>query len=118
MSQPVDEINSSVSKTSGDNSKRICNNNIREISESKVPWPVIIVGIVGIIILLYIAIGPYINSNKRMFGITLILLWTLIWCLLLWVLWNEEYYSMAWWMMIIPIFTIVIFFVLVIFLIN
>ena len=83
-----------------------------------VPWPIIIVGIIGIIIIIYIGIGPNITSNKRIFGITLLILWTLIWCLLLWVLWNENYYVLTWWLMIIPIITIIVFFVVIIFLIN
>lgn len=83
-----------------------------------VPWPVIIVAIIGIIIILYIAIGPYISNSKRIFGVTLLILWTLIWCLLLWVLWSEGYYSMSWWLMLIPIFTMVIFFAIVIILLN
>ena len=83
-----------------------------------VPWPIIIVGIIGIIIIIYIGIGPNITSNKRIFGITLLILWTLIWCLLLWVLWNENYYLLTWWLMIIPIITIIVFFVVIIFLIN
>lgn len=81
---------------------------------NKTAWPPIILGIVGAIILIYTAVGPGIDTNRRYFGLILTFLWIAAWGLILWVLWRDCEHSTSWWLLIIPIALIFIFFMVVI----
>lgn len=78
------------------------------------PWPTIIISLVGAGLLMYTAIGPNIPSDRRIFGVVMILLWTLLWAVLLWVLWSAGHEIASWWLLIVGIGVIVLFFVIVI----
>lgn len=78
------------------------------------PWPSIIVSVVGAAIVIYAAVAPNIDDNRRIFGVVLITLWTIAWALILWVLWRECHHATSWWMLFIPIIAMVLFFVVVI----
>jgi hypothetical protein len=77
------------------------------------PWPLIITAIVGGIVIIYSSIAPNISNNLRIFSIILILLWTIKWCLILWVLWKENHIALSWWMLLFPIVMDILFLVLI-----
>jgi len=76
-------------------------------------WPSIIIIIIGIVLVIYAAVDPSIDNNRRVLGIILIVLWTALWALLLWVLWRNGRRVTAWWLLLIPSISIIVFFVLV-----
>jgi hypothetical protein len=78
------------------------------------PWPTIIISILGAIIVIYIAVAPNVSTNRRLFGIILMILWTIAWALILWVLWIECHKSASWWLLLIPVTIMAIFFILII----
>jgi hypothetical protein len=78
------------------------------------PWPTIIISAIGAGLLMYTAVGQNIPQDRRIFGIVMIILWTLLWALILWVLWREYHIAAAWWLLVIGVAIIVIFFVIVI----
>jgi len=78
------------------------------------PWPAIIVLMVGVILIIYTAVGPNITHNNRIFGVILLLLWTLLWSLLLWIIWREYKRETTWWVLLIPMVSMILFFVLII----
>ncbi len=78
------------------------------------PWPTIIIAMVGIGLLIYTSVGFGIPTDRRIFGIVMIILWTLLWCILLWILWKEGNWPAAWWMAVIGVAVLVLFFVVVI----
>lgn len=78
------------------------------------PWPTIIISVIGAILLMYTAVAPNLDINRRLFGVMLILLWCAMWALILWVLWKECHRPTTWWLLFIPVILVLIFFVLVI----
>lgn len=81
---------------------------------NEAPWPTVIVALVGVGLVIYTGVAPDIDSNVRIFGLVLLLLWTILWGILLWVLWHECHQTVAWWLLILPIAVMLIFFVLII----
>src|SRR5437870_128064 len=78
------------------------------------PWPSIIISVLGAIVIIYTAIAPNVDENRRLFGVILMTLWTILWAVLLWVLWNECHYSASWWLLLIPVIAMALFFILII----
>lgn len=78
------------------------------------PWPSIIIAVIGGVILMYTAVAPNVDINRRLFGIMMVLLWCTMWALVLWVLWKECHRPVTWWLLFIPVILVLIFFVLVI----
>jgi hypothetical protein len=78
------------------------------------PWAAIIMLIFGGILLIYTAMGSNINSNVKIFGIIMILLWTLLWTFLLYLLWKDNFVSSTWWMLVIGFSVLTFFFILII----
>ena len=78
------------------------------------PWPSIIIAVIGAVILMYTAVAPNVDINRRLFGIMMVLLWCTMWALVLWVLWKECHRPVTWWLLFIPVILVLIFFVLVI----
>ena len=78
------------------------------------PWPTILISIIGAVLLIVTAVVPNIDSNRRIFGIIFIFLWSLVWALILWVLWKECHRSTSWWLLLIPVAILAIFFILII----
>lgn len=78
------------------------------------PWPTIIISVLGAIVIIYTAVAPNVDENRRVFGVVFLLLWTLIWAILLWVLWRECHRSASWWLLLIPVIAMALFFVLII----
>jgi hypothetical protein len=81
---------------------------------TEAPWPTIIIAIVGVGLVIYTGVAPDIEPNLRVFGLVLMLLWTILWAILLWVLWHECHQVVAWWLLILPIAVMLIFFILII----
>lgn len=78
------------------------------------PWPVAIIVLIGGSFVIYSAVASVVSSARRTFVALMMLLWTAVWALLLWLLWSRCYNSLAWWMMIIPIAMMLLFFILLI----
>lgn len=78
------------------------------------PWPTIIISVLGAIVVIYTAIAPNVDENRRVFGVILMLLWTAVWAIILWVLWRECHRSASWWLLLIPVILMAIFFVVII----
>jgi len=78
------------------------------------PWPTIIISVLGAIIIIYTAIAPNVNNDRRVFGFVLIMLWTIVWALILWVLWKECHKASSWWILLIPVSIMILFFVVII----
>lgn len=78
------------------------------------PWPSIIIGILGGIIVVYTTVAPGISGDRRVFGAVIMVLWTAVWALILWVLWKEGNKAVTWWLLLIPIIVMVTFFILII----
>lgn len=87
--------------------EEMCNRNV-------VPWPIIIVAILGVGIVIYTGAAQNVIEGRRIFGVVLILLWTIMWCLILWGLWKYCYYRIMWWVSLVPVIMMVLFFILVI----
>ena len=79
-----------------------------------VAWPAIILALIGGILVVYTAIAPGVDTNARIFGIVLLTLWTIMWALILWVLWRGCRRSISWWLLLIPLIVMGLFFVLII----
>lgn len=80
---------------------------------SSLPWPSIVMIIIGLVLVIYALVDSSIDNDRRVLGIILIILWTALWALLLWVLWKNGRRATAWWLLLIPSISIIIFFVLV-----
>jgi len=78
------------------------------------PWPTIIISVLGAMVVIYIAIAPNVNDDRRLFGVVLLALWTAVWALILWVLWKECHRSATWWLLLIPVIMMALFFVVII----
>ena len=78
------------------------------------PWPTIIISVIGAIIIVYTAVAPNVNNDRRIFGIVLMTLWTIVWALILWVLWKECHRAATWWLLIVPVTIMALFFILII----
>lgn len=78
------------------------------------PWPTIIISVIGAIIVIYIAVAPNVDENRRIFGIVLMTLWTIAWALILWVLWKEGHRASSWWLLLIPVIAMALFFIVII----
>ena len=78
------------------------------------PWPSIIIGVLGAIVVIYIAVAPGVATDRRLFGVIIMALWTIVWALILWVLWKECHRVASWWLLLIPIAIMAIFFILII----
>jgi len=83
-------------------------------SKDSVPWPSIIMLIFGGIIVLFTIAGPNIPSDIKILGVMLVVLWSLLWTLILWLLWIQYTEAISWWLSILPIIIIILFFVLII----
>jgi len=83
------------------------------MEKKNLPWPTIIILVIGSVLLIYIAVGPNINSVSRWFGISFILLWTLAWALTLFVLSHNGNIT-AWYLMVVGVIIIVTVFILTI----
>ena len=81
---------------------------------SRVAWPAIILALIGGVLVVYTAIAPGVNTNARIFGIILLTLWTIMWALILWVMWRDCHRSISWWLLFIPLTVMGLFFVLII----
>lgn len=80
-----------------------------------VPWPLIIMVILGLGLVLYTALlSGNIASARRNFSILLLLLWTLLWSMLLWVLWRQCEDVLSWWLLVFSSIIIITFFILVV----
>jgi hypothetical protein len=77
-------------------------------------WPTLIVCGVGFVVVIYIAINPYIDFQRKFFGTILITLWTIVWGLILWRLWVESYEARCWWLLLIPVTLIILYFILIV----
>jgi hypothetical protein len=77
-------------------------------------WPSIIIILIGVILVMYVAIAPGVNSNNRVFGVVLLTLWTAMWSIILWVLWRECHQSIAWWLLLIPFIMMILFTVIIV----
>lgn len=78
------------------------------------PWPTIIISVVGAVFVIYSAVAPNISSDRRIFGSIMLALWTIVWALILWVLWRECHRAAAWWLILVPLAVMILFFVLII----
>lgn len=78
------------------------------------PWPTIIVSVLGAIVVVYTAVAPNVNTDRRIFGIVMMTLWTIVWALILWVLWKECHRAATWWLLIVPVAIMALFFILII----
>lgn len=72
-----------------------CSNNIA--------WPAVIILISGTILVIYSAVTTHITPSRRIFGSILLAIWTIIWAILLWVLWRECHTQACWWLSLIPL---------------
>lgn len=77
------------------------------------PWPVIIMIIIGAAVIIYSAIAP-INQDRRIFGVVMLSLWTIIWSVIIWFLWRECERNAAWLLLIVSVVMMLVFFVLII----
>lgn len=77
------------------------------------PWPVIIMAIVGFALVIYTCIGPNMNNHLIVFGALFIFLWTLMWCIILWVMWKARQYTETWGLLILPLVLVFLFFMII-----
>ena len=79
----------------------------------KVPWQSIIVLLFGAVIVIYAAVAPNVQTTRRVFSVVMMLLWSILWALVLWLTWKDGKEVSAWLLMIIPITLMIIYFVLI-----
>jgi hypothetical protein len=89
-------------------------NTYNNICKLDPPWAAIIMLIFGGILLIYTAMGGNINANVKIFGIIMILLWSLLWAFLLYLLWKDNLITSTWWMLVIGVSVLTFFFVLIV----
>ena len=89
-------------------------NTYNNICKLDPPWAAIIMLIFGGILLIYTAMGGNINANVKIFGIIMILLWSLLWTFLLYLLWKDNLITSTWWMLVIGVSVLTFFFVLIV----
>jgi hypothetical protein len=78
------------------------------------PWASIIMSIFGSILLLCTALGVGIDTNVKIFGILMILLWTLTWSIILYLLWKDNFINSTWWMLVIGTSVLTLFYCLIV----
>jgi hypothetical protein len=98
-------------------SKNITDDNIQSKNMNcklNPPWASIIMSIFGIILLLCTALGAGIDTNVKIFGILMILLWTLTWSIILYLLWKDNFIKSTWWMLVIGTSVLTLFYYLIV----
>jgi len=78
------------------------------------PWASIIMSVYGVILLLCTAMGIGIDTNVKIFGILMIILWTSTWSIILYLLWKDNIINSTWWMLIIGTSVLTLFYYLIV----
>jgi hypothetical protein len=81
---------------------------------SGVPWQMIISILIGVGLILYTALLATIAPARRNFSVLMLILWTLLWAILLWVLWGHCENATAWWLLIFSTLVTLTFFILIV----
>lgn len=76
--------------------------------------PVIIVACLGGAFTIYAAVGPNIPQTIRIFSILVLLLWTILWSLILYVLHKDKYIETSYWMLFLALIPLIYFFIVVV----
>ena len=79
-----------------------------------IPWPTIIISILGAITVIYTAIAPGVNQHRRFFGALFLALWTIMWGIILWVIWKDYHQSRSWWLLLFSVIIMAFFFIFII----
>lgn len=86
-------------------------------STSSIPfaWPALIIGIIGLILFIWTLVDGNIDPNRKVFGCLMIFLWTIVWVLILILLWLKMAYGITWWLLVVSAVVIITFFVVIVF---
>jgi hypothetical protein len=76
------------------------------------PWPAVVQGLVGVGVLIALIGGPGLCLARRSFAVTVTVLWTALWTLLLGLLWRRDG-SRAWWWGVFSSLLLLVFYVAV-----
>jgi len=89
-------------------------NTTNDTPSNSIPWPSILIIIIGFSLCIYTGIAPTINSDRRIFGVIIIFLWSILFSLICYVFWENRLYSTSWLISLIPLFILSLFFILII----
>lgn len=75
--------------------------------------PSVILSVIGLILVLYTAFAPNIETNRRVFGIVFTILWVMLFSLVAWGIWKNDK-STAWFLIFVPLLYLILFFIVVV----
>jgi hypothetical protein len=87
---------------------------IKQKINNTAPWPAIILAIIGIAAAVYSGFAPNISSNRRIFAAVTLAVWTLVWCILLWIIWKYNYVDAAWYLLLLSVIFLAAFFIVIV----
>jgi hypothetical protein len=79
-----------------------------------VPWPSVIITVLGIIVVIYTLFAPNITTYTRIYIAITLVIWTIVFALILWWLYRWNFYAAAWWVLLISVVVAAVFFVVLI----
>jgi len=106
-------IKKSVDDKSTDKSKVSKTTGLSTDPKKTVGWSSIVILILGAVVVIYSAVAPGVDQSRRIFGVVMMLLWSILWALILWVLWKNGKRDTSWILLIIPVTIMLIFFVFI-----
>ena len=109
---PLPDMDSEVDQTAM--YKPLIYTNQSPFISDRLPWPSIIILLLGAFVVIYSAAIPNIQTNQRLFGILVAIIWSVIWAVLLWVLWKDNLRRMSWFLLLLSTTLLFIFFIVII----
>lgn len=76
-----------------------------------IPWPAVMVLLIGLSFAIYAGVAPDIDSHRRIFGSVTLAIWTIICSLLIWLVWSDNHEEAAWWFGLLAMTIIFIIFI-------
>jgi hypothetical protein len=83
-------------------------------SKPRICWQALAILVFGAFIVIYAAVAPGVQTNRRVFSIVMMLLWAILWALILWITWKDSSNLVVWLLFLIPLSLMIVFFILVI----
>jgi len=78
------------------------------------PWPAILLASIGAVGVIYAAVAPNVDENRRVFGIVFSILWCMMFAIIMWAFWCNKQENSAWWLFVLSLSLYLLFFILII----
>lgn len=105
--KPVVRTGNAVAKPDAAMAAAKRNETVTKTINSQIPWPAVIMAIVGILALVFVGLLPRLSLTYRIIAIVLTLIWSIIWIIVLWILWRYSQRTVAWILLLLPILSLI-----------